>query len=213
MAIGKDTMANVGSAVSDIFAAEAASSSAALKAHGLRIEAEGTDISAESLLLKSRGDLAEATEYDIAQGLAERNAAYTEASTRIQAAQQERQITMQIGAQRAAVAGSGGAMSGSAGDILRDSAMQGALARSVLVSQGQITEAGFEDQAKSYGVMSAAARQTAAGEVEISGKEQDIAKEQRQLAVETEDAGNEAATGDFISAAIKGASAVAMLAL
>jgi hypothetical protein len=205
------TFSDIGGAVADIFAADAATTSASLKAQGLRIEAEGTDISAQSLLLRSQGDLAEASEYDLASALATQNAAYTEASTRIQAAQEERATVMQIGAQRAAIASGGGAAGGSAGDILRDSAAQGALARGVLVSNGQIKEAGFVEQAKSYGVMSAAARTTAAGEVSIAGKEEDIAAQQRTLAQETEDAGKNAAQGDMIGALIKGAAAVASL--
>ncbi len=41
-----------------------------LKAKGLDIQAQGTRISAQSLLLKSEGDLAEASQYDLAQALA-----------------------------------------------------------------------------------------------------------------------------------------------
>jgi len=48
------------------------------------------------------------------------------------------------------------------------SAAQGALARSVLVTQGQITEAGYTEQANNYAVMSSTARATAAGELTIA---------------------------------------------
>ena len=212
MATGPDTFNNLGGAASDLFAGFGATTAANLKAQGLDIEAAGTDISAQSLLLQSQGDLAEASEYDLAKSLATQNANYTAASTAISAAQQERQTTMTIGGQKAAVGGAGLAESGTAGDLLRDSASQGALARATLVSQGQITEAGYTEQANSYATMSAAARATAAGEVTISGETSAIAAQQRQLATETQQAGQQAATGDFIAGALKGAAAVASIA-
>jgi hypothetical protein len=210
---GPSTVSDIGGAVSYIFGAFGAETSADLKARGLDIQAQGTRISAQSLLLKSQGDLAEASQYDLAQALATQNANYTKASTAISAAQQDRQITMTIGGEKAAVGGSGLAESGTALDLLRDSASQGALARATLVTQGQIVEAGFEEQAKSFAVMSAAARQTAAGEAQMSGEEQGIATQQEQLAADTRAAGRQAATGDFISGALKGVAAIATLAL
>ncbi len=120
MAIGPSTFTSLSGAVSDLFAADAATTNADLKARGLQIEAEGTDISAQSLLLKSQGDLAEASEYDLAGTLATQNAQFTEASTRIQASQQDRAVTMTIGGQRAAVGASGLAESGSSLDLLRE---------------------------------------------------------------------------------------------
>ena len=78
--------------------------------------------------------------------------------------------------------GAGLAESGSALDLLRDSASQGALAKSVLVTQGQMTEAGYTEQANTYATMSAAAKTAAAGEVQIAGQEQNIATQQYQLA-------------------------------
>src|ERR1019366_2908418 len=42
---------------------------------------------------------------------------------------------------------------GSGGDILRSSASEGALNRAVLVQQGHITEAGYQEQADSYTAM------------------------------------------------------------
>ncbi len=211
MPIGADTFTNLGGAVTDLFAGLGAQTAANLKAQGIDIEALGTDISAESLRLKSAGDIAEATQYELAGSLAEQNARYIEASTRIQAAQQDRQISITVGGQRAAVGGAGLAESGSALDLLRDSAAQGALARSVLVTQGQITEAGYTEQANSYDVMSKAARSTAAGELMIAGKEDVIATQQRQLATETAAAGKQAAIGDFAAGIMKGVAAVATL--
>lgn len=114
---------NAGSAVSDLFAAKGF----AFKAQGARIE-QGM--------------------YTEAAGFADENVEFTKASTDIKLQQQERENLKLIGGQTADVAGAGFAASGSALDLLRDSASQGSLAKQVLGSQGQITEAGYEEQAK-----------------------------------------------------------------
>lgn len=125
-----------GGAVSDLFAADADKS----KAAGLRAESQ---------------------EYTLAAGLSQQNEQYTEQSTAIQEAQKSRDIMQTIGKQQADVAASGFAASGSALDLLRDSANQGALAKATLAQQGLITEAGYEEQAQSYQLMSQAANQAA----------------------------------------------------
>jgi hypothetical protein len=179
------TFSNAGGAVSDLFNAAGAFQSGDLKADALR--------------LKAQGDLAEGQQYDLAGSLARQNEEYTKTSTGIQQAQQQRESTMQIGGQQAAVAGAGFAESGSALDILADSARQGALAQATLGQQGLITEAGYEEQAKSYDLMASTARTTAAGEEDIANK--------------TEDAGSLAAMGDVAGGILKGAAAVAGLAI
>jgi hypothetical protein len=136
MAFGNDTFTDIGGGVSDIFA-------------GFGDQA------------KAQGDFAEATEYSEAATLAGQNEAYTKTSTAIKEAQQSRELTMTLGGQKADVAGAGFAESGSALDLLRDSASQGALTHAVLGQQGLITEAGYQEQQESYNQMSAAA--TAAG--------------------------------------------------
>ena len=114
---------NVGGAVSDLFSAKAYG----FKAKGARIE-QGM--------------------YNDAAVFADQNAVYTERSTAIKVAQQYRQNLKLIGGQTADIAGAGFAASGSALDILAESASQGAHARQVLGFQGQITEAGYQQQAK-----------------------------------------------------------------
>ena len=212
MATGASTFTDVGGAVADLFAGLGAATSSQLKAQGLDIEAMGTDISAQSLQVKAAGDLAEAQEYGLAGALASQNAAFTDVSTKIQLAQQDRQTTMTIGSQKAAVGGGGLAESGSALDVLRESASQGALAKSVLASQGQITEAGFNEQAASYDLMQTTAQTTATAEQQMSTEEQNIATQQRQLASETAAAGTTAEIGDFLAGAVKGVAAIATLA-
>jgi hypothetical protein len=55
-------------------------------------------------------------------------------------------------------------MSGSALDLLRSGAQQGALTKQVLGQQGLITEAGYTEQATAYTNMEAAAKFAAATE-------------------------------------------------
>jgi len=80
-----------------------------------------------------------------------------------------------------------------------------------LVAQGLITQAGYQEQANSYGIMAATAQTTAAGETNIAGEEEQIANQQRQLAAETQQAGGMAELGDFAASALKGAAAIATM--
>lgn len=159
MAFGAGTINSIGGAVNDLFAADAHRS----KAQGLRIEAGN---------------------YDLASGFATQNEKFTETSTAIKQSQTDREIYKTIGGTQADIAGAGFANSGSALDILRDSASQGALTKAVGAQQGLITEEGYKVQAESYTSMGVAARMAA-------------------------DAEDHAATGAEWSAAIKGVSAVA----
>jgi len=188
MALGKDTFTFGSNAVSDIFGGIADIENADLKAKGLNISAEGTR-------LKAMGDRAEAENYDRASTLALQNERFTEQSTAIQQAQLERNTVMQIGGQRADIAGAGFTESGSGLDILADSARQGALAKAVLGQQGLITEAGYQEQADSYTTMASTARATATGEDQI-------ANETDQLADKTKVAGTIGAIGQGIGAAL-----------
>lgn len=139
MAFGSGTISSIGSAVNDLFSADAHRS----KAEGLRIEAGN---------------------YDLASGFATQNEKYTEMSTAIKQSQGEREIYKTLGGIQADVAGAGFANSGSALDIMRDSASQGALSQAVGSQQGLITEEGYKVQAESYTNMSAAARLAADAE-------------------------------------------------
>jgi hypothetical protein len=183
MAFGASTISDAGGAVSSLFA-------------GFGAEAQG-QLQAEGLNIKAQGDLAESTEYDEAGALAKQNEAFTAQSTAIKEAQNNRQVTQTIGGEQASIAGAGFANSGSSMAMLRDSASQGALTTAVAGEQGLITEASYNEQAQSYQTMSDAAK-TAAGEED-------------QLATDTKNAADNAATGDFISGAIKGVAALASI--
>ena len=102
MAVGNSTIGDFGAAAQDIFS-------------GLGDQA------------KASGDFAEATEYNAAAGLALQNEQFTKQFTAIKEAQQQRELVMAQGGIQANQAGSGFRMSGSALDIMRDSASQGAL--------------------------------------------------------------------------------------
>lgn len=223
--LSASTFSDLGGAVSDIFGGLGAEDKAQLQAEGLQITAQGTlitaqgtELNAEALGIKAQGDLAEASNYDIAAQLAKANAAYTQQSTALQEYQVGRQVTQTIGSQQAAVAASGFSSGGSAGDLLRSSASQGALAKATLAQQGVITEAGYNEQAQSYTTLANTGRATAAAEQQmetqtenIATEQQGIAGQQKQLAAQTLAAGQQAEIGDFIGGALKGAAAIATL--
>lgn len=139
MAFGTGTVSSIGGAVQDLFAAEAHQS----KAKGLRIEGEN---------------------YDLASKFATQNAQFTETSTAIKQAQLDREIFKTVGGQAADIAGAGFSASGSALDIMRDSASQGALTKAVGAEQGLITEEGYKVQSQSYTNMGEASRMAADAE-------------------------------------------------
>jgi hypothetical protein len=122
-----------GAAVNDLFAADAAG----LKAQGLGLEA---------------------TNYDAAAALAGQNEKFTEQSTAIKELQAQRNIYQTLGTEQADTGGAGLASSGSALDLLRSSASQGALTKAVLGQQGLITEAGYREQQQAYTNMASASR-------------------------------------------------------
>jgi hypothetical protein len=183
MAFGAATLNDAGGAVTDLFAGIGAQTQADLKAQGLQIQAQG--------------DLAEASNYDLAATLAGQNAQYTEASTAIKQAQIDRSTSLAIGGQQADVASAGFSSSGSALDLMRDSASQGALTKAVTGQQGLIQTAGYQEQQQSYQTMSSAAKATAAG--------------LENIASETEASGTMNMIGDIAGGLIKGAAAVASL--
>jgi hypothetical protein len=132
MAFGSSTITDFGGAVSDLFAAQADKA-------------------------KQQNDYLEGQEYGLASDQATQNEKFTETSTAIKQAQLDRENYKTIGGQQADVAGAGFSASGSALDLMRDSASQGALTKAVGEQQGLIQEAGYTEQAKSYSLMQEAA--------------------------------------------------------
>jgi hypothetical protein len=106
----------------------------------------------------------EAQNYGLAAQLAKENGQYTAVSTALKEAQTSRELNMSLGKTQAEVAGAGFSLSGSALDILRSSAQQGALQKAAIQQQGNITEAGYAEQAQSYLNMQQAANATVKGD-------------------------------------------------
>jgi hypothetical protein len=136
MALSASSISGIGGAVSDLFASG-----------GLRTKAAGNRI--------------EAQEYGLAGDLSRQNEQFSKTSTDIKEQQQQRTLEQTVGQQQADVAASGFESSGSALDLLRDSASQGALAKETIGQQGLIEQAGYEEQAKSYDLMKSAANMAA----------------------------------------------------
>lgn len=161
MALGSATFSGFGGAVSDLFAGFGD-------------------------LAKAKGDVFEKQNYELAATLAQQNEEFAKQSTAVRVMQADRELSKAQGQTAADVAGAGFAMSGSAIDIMRENASQGALTKQVLGQQGLITEAGYQEQAQSYENMAQAA----------------------QVAIDAE---KKAATGAFISGGIKAITGVASL--
>lgn len=192
-----------GAAASDLFQGQADQA----KAGAADAQAAGAMTASQADLLKSQGDLQEGAAYGEAAGLADVNAQYTAQSTAIQQAQADRTLFLSTGETKADVASSGFSEGGSAGDILRASASQGALNRAALGQQGLITEAGYQEQASSYRSMQTAAGLASQEDILASTGEKQAA--QGYLAEASAD--RTAATGSDVSAVISGAAGVAAL--
>lgn len=118
---------------------------------------------------KASYDLMEGQEYSLASDLATQNEQFTQMSTAIKEAGENREVTQALGKTQAQVAGAGFAESGSALDILRSGAQSGAILKATTSEQGMITEAGYAEQAASYNLMATAADEAASAEGKAAG--------------------------------------------
>jgi hypothetical protein len=114
--------------------------------------------SAVSDLFGSRGASASASSYAEAAMIAQQNAQISAQATKIQEAQEARQIYQTIGTQRSQVAAAGLSESGSAIDLLRSSQSQGALTQALTAEQGAITENSYAEQSGLYAGLASAAQ-------------------------------------------------------
>lgn len=99
---------------------------------------------------QAQGDKKSASNYLEAADIANQNAQLAKMSAAIQETATQRQINKTIGGQAADVAGAGFAQSGSALDLMRDSASQGALQKAMIGLQGQINSNAYAAQAGAY---------------------------------------------------------------
>lgn len=119
--------------------------------------------SAVSDIFGAVGSFASAKGYKAAAGYAQENADIAAQSARIQGVMAQRQITKTLGGQRTDIAGAGLAASGSALDVVRDSAHQGALTKQLIANQGAINVQGYQAEASSYDAMATAAKASGTG--------------------------------------------------
>jgi hypothetical protein len=109
------------------------------------------------------GEAASAKGYSAAAGYARENAAISAQSTKIQEVQAQRKIWQVLGGQQADIAGAGLMNSGSALDIARSSAQQGALTKQLIANQGAINVLGYQEEAANYSAMATAATASSKG--------------------------------------------------
>lgn len=131
----------------------------------LLTDSQYTDLGgAVSDIFGAAGAMSSASAYETAAKIASSNADITLRSGQIQAEQEQRTVFQALGAEKATTAGAGfNTTSGSAGDLLRSSVQQGALAKQLIVNQSEITAQGFEQQAAAYKGQAGAAKTSAGG--------------------------------------------------
>ncbi len=145
-----------GQATADQYAATGAqwgAEGAGFQVAGAQAGVAGEELAAEGATLQGQQDLIEQQNYKLAQKYAVENVGATEISTNIQEAQEQRAAFSTIGSEEAGTAGAGLAASGSALDLLASSNAQAALGKATIGYQGGVTEAGYQEQANSYGLM------------------------------------------------------------
>ena len=169
MAFGAATVKDFGGAAGDILGGYATSAADSIKAAGLRNEA---------------------VDYGLAANLAGQNEKFTEQSAAVQEAALQRDFEKKSGATATEIAGAGFENSGSAEDIMRGNAQQGAIAQQLAGQQGLITEAGYTEQQQAYTNMQNAANAAANAE---------------------DSAGKSAITTGWITGAISGLAGIATL--
>ena len=109
------------------------------------------------------GALKEAGSYTAAANLAAENARFAEESTAVQEEQVQRAVETKMGAEAAATSGAGFSYSGSAQDLMRESAQQGAYTKALTELQGTITAAGYQEQSAAYQNAASAAKTASTG--------------------------------------------------
>lgn len=113
-------------------------------------DAFGSFGTAISDFYQASGDRKAASNYLEAADIENQNAQLAKMSAAIQETATQRQINKTIGGQAADVAGAGFAQSGSALDLMKDSASQGALQKALIGLQGQINSNSYAAQAGAY---------------------------------------------------------------
>lgn len=119
---------------------------------------------AVTALFGASGSRAAADSYDEAERIARQNAVIASQATRVKGIQIQRSIFKTLGQQQADVSGAGFAASGTALDLLRSSASEGAMTKAISEEQGAISVNAYEEQATQFAGMAASARASAKGQ-------------------------------------------------
>lgn len=112
-------------------------------------------------LKDAKGLKSQAQGYERAAAISDLNKEIAGQASAIQMVQSDRDIYKALGSQAAAIGGANLAASGSALDIMRDSARQGSLTKQLLGRQSQIEQLAYEQEADSYKQMAAASTSAA----------------------------------------------------
>lgn len=156
--LSSDLFGTIGGAVSDIFGGAAQFS-----------VAKGFKSSAEAYLGTSKIYQDQAGIYGQMADQSSVNARIAGAGQRLKEMQTEREVFKTIGGARSDIAAAGLLESGSALDVLRDSAVQGGLQMGALRATGQLEQAGYKEEALSYQAMGKAAEAASAAAVGQAG--------------------------------------------
>lgn len=111
------------------------------------------------------GSFIQAGSYDDAADLADKNAAIARLSTDIQLNQENRQAYKVIGATEAAVGAGGGALSGSALDVLKSNQQQLSLNKQLTEAQGEIDINSWKEKAGADRGAAEAAKASGGGDI------------------------------------------------
>ena len=182
-----------GTAVGDQFSAQAAEA-----------QAQAEELAGEGATLQGQQDILEEQNYYLAAKFATENVGFTEASTNMQEAAEQRQAFSTIGSQKAGEAGAGFAESGSALDLLSESNEQAAYGKAAIGFQGGVTEAGYTEQAKAYRTMAGSAN-LAFQATGITTKEDQLAAQAYTYTADADKAAATAAEGSGILSGVGGA--------
>lgn len=105
----------------------------------------------------AKGYKAQKKGYEGAAELSRINATIADQANKIQGVKTEREIFRTLGGQQADIGAAGLKASGSALDVIRDSAQQGSLAMQLINRQGAIEQVGYQQEEQSYLAQAAAA--------------------------------------------------------
>lgn len=116
-----------------------------------------------SSLFSGLGEFASAKAYTQASKINQSNALIAQNSANLNAALQQRNNLQAAGTIRASTASTGFELGGSAGDLLRMQTQQGALAKSLILQQGELSSQSYAAQAAAEQGQAAAAQKAGSG--------------------------------------------------